>query len=376
MRSTPIEHVRFLLLFLFICCLAPSCRSGGRAESRDYLELAFSDLAKDPPPPPDSGAKQRILQVVSGIRENAGQHKGYGIDPSESAALGYRAFPAIAPLLRDPDPWIRNSTIAVLFVLDRRKSTPFLVGMLLDTGKIQFSEDDVFVDTTVGRQAAGYLTSAFHGALSIPVALDELGQPLAEERAQERWWAYHLPFCSWRDTAYGKECWLDRLALYSRVPAEELPKSLKSDPGKFRYVPVVWAQTTDSATRTFTRSQAIRISLIDENFGTDMSGVPANVSRGNHVLRLIGPDSRDIVPTSRLAEFMKNAIYPPVHPQGALGWEIELSAAYDTSRPGYYRFYYSYKPPLSLIVSEYGKTLEMQFWNGHEYVNYYDFVVR
>jgi hypothetical protein len=76
------------------------------------------------------------------------------------------------------------------------------------------------------------------------------------------------------------------------------------------------------------------------------------------------------------ADFMKQAITPPVLPGYALGRTIDLDAAYDVSRVGYYRFYYRYHPPKPLRGSEFEQTLELQCWNGREYANYYDFVVR
>ena len=214
-----------LMIFLLVAC-ALSCRKSNPTPAvRDYLEKAFSELRKNPPLPLDQERQEEIKRLISDLRNSASQKKLYAPEQTEAAKLGYRAFPAISPLLRDPDPRVRASTIAVLFQLDRKRSTPFLVGMLLDMGKIQYRDDDVFVDTTVSRQAAGYLAAGFHGALSFITALDEIGQPHAEERAQQRWWAYHLPYCDWRDTVYGTECWLNYQAVYSHIPANDLPRA-------------------------------------------------------------------------------------------------------------------------------------------------------
>jgi hypothetical protein len=344
-------------------------------EPRDYLEEAFSDMAKNPPPSTDQKAHEKVQSITSGIRKEANKKQGYTVESTVATDLGYQAFPAIAPLLRDPDPWVRVSTIPVLFQLDRKRSMPFLVGMLPDMGRIRYRDDDVFVDTTIGRQAAGYLASAFQGSRVIPVPVEEMGQPQAEALAQQRWYTYHLPYCSWRKGPQGELCWLDSLALYSHVPAEELTARLKSDPEKFKYVPVVWPQVSDNSTRIFSKGRLIRLSLIYENLGTE-SFPPSEHPGGIHTLRLIGPDGRDVPANSKLSDFMKQAITPPVMREQALGWTIDLDAAYDISRDGYYRFYYSYHPPKSLQWSAIGQTLELQCWNGREYANYYDFVVK
>jgi hypothetical protein len=247
--------------------------------------------------------------------------------------------------------------------------------MLPDMARIQYRDDDVFVDATIARQAGGYLASVFQGSRIIPVPVEETGQPQAEALAQQRWYAYHLPYCSWRTGPQGDLCWLDYLALYSRVPAEEVTAPLKSDPERFKYVPVVWPQVSDNSTRVFSKGQLIRLSLIYQNFGTESFSRPEH-PEGTHILRLVGPDGRDVPASPKLSDFMRQAITPPVLPGYALGWTIDLDAAYDISRVGYYRFYYSYLPPKSRRWSEFGKPLELFCWNGRGYANYYDFLVK
>jgi hypothetical protein len=363
------------MIVLVVGC-ALSCRGSQRdTSSHDYLEQAFSELSKNPPLPLDKESQEKIQHIVSDLRKNASQKKFYALEETEAAKLGYRAFPAIAPLLRDPDPWVRASTLAILFRLDSKRSAPFLVGMLPDTGKIQYSDDDEFVDTTVSRQAAGYLTAAFRGTLSFITPLDEIGQPQAEERAEQRWWAYHLPYCDWKDTTYGRQCWLNYQALYSHIPADDLVEHLEWEPERFKYTPVVWPQASQYSRITATR-QSVQLNLIFENWGTEMPRVPAGPEPGTHVFRLVGPDGREIRATPKLNEIVKDAvIIPPVFTWNSYSWDIDLAAAYNISQPGRYRIYYSYLPPKSLRNSIYGRAFELQFWNGREYVNYFDFVV-
>jgi hypothetical protein len=375
MRDRVSRSVKLTATLVLLCGWTACKNHTTNVEPRDYLEKAFSDMAKNAPPSTDQKAHEKIQRIISGIRREASQKQGSTVESIEADDLGYQAFLAIAPLLKDPDPWVRVSTIPVLFQLDRKRSVPFLLGMLLDTGRIQYRDDDVFVDTTVGRQAAGYLASVFQGSRVIPVPVEEVGQPQAEALAQQRWYAYHLPYCSWRKSPQGELCLLDSLALYSQVPAEELAARLKSDPEKFRYVPLVWPQVSDSYTRVFSKGQLIRLSLIYQNFGTESFSWPEH-PEGTHILRLVGPDGHDVPATPKLSDFMKRAITPPVLPGYALGWTIDLDAAYDFSRVGYYRFYYSYLPPKSRRWSEFGQPLELRSWNGREYANYYDFVVK
>jgi hypothetical protein len=364
------------MIVLVVGC-ALSCRGSQRdTSSHDYLEQAFSELSKNPPLPLDKESQEKVQHIVSDLRKNASQKKLYAPEQTEAAKLGYRAFRAIAPLLRDPDPWVRESAIAVLFQLDRKRSTPFLLGMLLDTGKIQYWDDDVSIDYTVGHSAAGLLASAFHSAHGFDTfntALDEIGQPQAEDRAKQRWWAYHLLYCDWRDTARGSECWLNYQALYSHIPAPDFAEHFKSEPERFKYIPVVWPLTTDYSRIASTR-QSLHLDLVFENFGTESP--PDGFERGTHVFRLVGPDGREIRATPKLNEIVKDAvIIPPVFTWNSYSWDIDLAAAYNISQPGRYRIYYSYLPPKSLHNSIYEQAFELSFWNGREYVNYFDFLV-
>jgi hypothetical protein len=365
-----------LPMIVLVVGYALSCRGSQHdTSSHDYLEQAFSELSKNPPPPLDKESQEKIQHIVSDLRKNASQKKLYAPEQTEAAKLGYRAFPAIAPLLRDPDPWVRESAMAVLFQLDRKRSTPFLLGMLLDKGKIQYNDDDVFVDTTVSREAASLLASAFHPALSLNTPLDEIGQPEAEQRAMQRWWAYHLSYCDWKDTTYGRQCWLNYQALYSHIPADDLAEHLKSEPERFKYIPVVWPQASQYSRITATR-QSVHLNLIFENWGTEMPRVPDGPEPGTHVFHLVGPDGREIRATPKLNEIVKDAvIIPPVFTWNSYSWDIDLAAAYNISQPGRYRIYYSYLPPKSLRNSIYEQAFELSFWNGREYVNYFDFLV-
>jgi hypothetical protein len=372
----PRSWLALMTVVLLVGC-TPSRRSSQQeTPPRDYLERAFFELSKNPPPSIDKEALEKIQSIVSDLRKNASQKKNYAAEQTNAAKLGYRAFPAIVPLLRDPDPWVRDSAIAVLFQLDRKRSTPFLLGMLLDTGKIQYWDDDVSIDTTVGHSAAGLLASAFrsaHGFDTFNTPLDEIGQPQAEERAKQRWWAYHLLYCDWRDTARGSDCWLNAQALLSHIPAPDFAEHFKSEPERFKYIPVVWPLTTDYSRIASTR-QSVHLDLVFENFGTESP--PDGFERGTHVFRLIGPDGREIPATPKLNEIVKAALFaPPVFTWNAYSWDIDLAVAYHISRPGQYRIYYSYLPPESLRNSIYGRAFELQFWNGREYVNYYDFLV-
>jgi hypothetical protein len=345
------------------------------SSSHDYLEQAFSELNKNPSLPVDTETQEKIQRITSGLRKKATEKQFYAIDQTEAAKLGNRAFSAIAPLLRDPDPWVRESAMGVLFQLDRQRSMPFLVGMLLDQGEIQYRDDDEFIDTTVSREAAGFLAGAFRGALDFNIPLDEIGQPQAEERAKQKWWAYHLRYCDWKDTTYGRQCWLNDQALYSHLPADKFAERLKSEPERFKYIPVVWPQASQYS-RTASSRQSLHLNLIFENWGTQMP-VPEGPERGTHIFRLIGPDGREVPPTPKLNEIVKSAVLnPPVYTWNSYSWDIDLGAAYRISRPGRYRIYYRYEPPKSLRNTIYGQTFELTFWNGREYVNYFDFLVR
>jgi hypothetical protein len=173
-RTNSTKSVRFLAMILAGCCVLPACKSNPQnVEPRDYLEQAFSDLAKNSPPSPNQDAQEKIQRIISGIREAAGRKKPYGPDPGAAAELGYSAFPAITPLLKDSDPWVRASTIAVLSQLDPKRSAPFLVGMMTDMGRFQYHDDDEFVDTTISREAArSYLINTFKSFRAC-----ELGKP-------------------------------------------------------------------------------------------------------------------------------------------------------------------------------------------------------
>jgi hypothetical protein len=343
-------------------------------EPRDYLEKAFSDMAKNAPPSTDQKAHEKVQRIILGIHQSASQKKGYKVEPTEGADLGYQAFPEIAPLLEDPEPWVRLSTMAVLFQLDYKRSLPFLVGMLPDMARFHYFDEDVWEDFTISSQAAGYLASVCHEA-PVPVSVKEMGQPQAETLAQQRWYTYHLPYCSWREFPLEEMRWLDSLALYSHVPDDDLVARLKSEPEKFKYVPVVRLLLT-SPSMIFSKGQPIEGHLTYENLGTERFQWGEHPAKGTHVLRLVGPDGRDIPARPKLNDFMMQAITPPVPPGLGLSFYVNLAAAYDVSRAGYYRFYYSYLPTKTWRRSKFEQTLDLRCWDGREYANHCDFVVK
>jgi hypothetical protein len=67
-----------------------------------------------------------------------------------------------------------------------------------------------------------------------------------------------------------------------------LAEHLKSEPEKFKYIPVVWPQVSQYS--SISRGQSLRLPLIFQNFGTEMPDVPYHPERGADVFRLIGPD--------------------------------------------------------------------------------------
>ena len=330
---------------------------------------------------PRAGYDERLViqGVVDEIMTAAAQQKHYALDDDTARAIGIYGIREIAPLLAEADPNIRCMAAEALFVMHRRRSVPFLVGLLTDTAKVNRAGQ------TVSSLALQHLGSAINLAARPRVPTDEFGQKMAHEKAIQRWCDYHIPFCSWQDRAGHSRYELNELALYSGVPPEALEWAKKEFPERVGCVVVVWPFDSRTAA-VYKAGSPVRLTLVFQNFGSEPIGIRQDMGdRSVHVLRLVGPDGQDVpadeqeIP-ARPAPFQLS--WPdPSQPaplregRGALHWKLQLNQVYDLSKTGPYRLHYSYVPPADAREDEYSKPLELRFWNGREYVNYYELLI-
>jgi hypothetical protein len=134
MRGRVSRSTKITITLVLLCGWTACKNHAPNVEPRDYLEKAFADMAKNAPSSTDQKAREKVQRIILGIRKEASQKKYY-IESTDLADLGYPAFPSIAPLLKDPDPWVRVSTIRVLFQLDPQTKYPVPSGHAPGYGK-------------------------------------------------------------------------------------------------------------------------------------------------------------------------------------------------------------------------------------------------
>ena len=356
-----------------------------------YLQKAFAQFSRMSLTSPSEAQQAKIKEIIHGIRQTAQEKQPehmYQIDVATRGAVGIMGFPALTPLLRNSDPWVRGMTAYALFALDRRSSIPFLIGLLADEGPFRWMND--VPGTTVSDAAESCLSGLVYQGTTLRVPVDEIGQPKAHVRAVQRWYDYHLPYYTWMDNPTHGVYWANDLALYTAVPADELDAAKAKDPGRFKKVLVVLPDTGNLASNSEVvwrrAGDPVVLGLTFLNAGSETINVRWD-QRDHYVhrFRLVGPDGRDI-PMNRTALRPLPDNVPPLQPiwgGAAIGWSgdraLFLHELYDLSKPGVYRFYYSYIPPSDEAegrAEEWAKETDLRFWDGRSYVNYFEFLLQ
>lgn len=364
---------RILTILIISMCM----RIGWAALPDDaYLQKVFQALEKNPGPALSEDQKALAEKIVARLKLAAQKRQHTLIDGAEVETLGAAGIPTVAQLLRQPDAWLRGMAAQTLYTLDHRQSASFLIGLLTDTSSFNWRVDGS--QTTVSSVAADLLEKIFSAPGPFRVALDEVDAPLSQERALQRWYGAHKPFSVWMGEDGAGVYVVNPLALYTGTPAEQLPEAMAKDPARFKQVLAVSLE--DEAEGVFEPEQAVRARLVFRNAGTETLWLRWHRQNGAvHVLRMTGPDGA-VLPQRLPPAPAPSADIPELQPlwkdNNRLEWSLELSKIYDLSRTGRYRFYYSYVPPAAPDPREMKTPADLSFWDGRQYVNYYDFWVR
>lgn len=345
------------------------------AISDPYLEKAFQDLKVYPPSALSKKQHKMMDVIIEDIKDAANKEKIIQVDKDTARFIGISGIPFLSPLLRDNSPYIRYMAAETLFTMHRKESIPFLIGLLTDKG--QFTHEPVTISYAVSR----WLQKAVYQTIYFRVPLDYIGQPMAYERAMQNWYDYHLPYYSWKEHTEHGQYWFNGLALYSSTPASSLEWAKNELTEKFdnMLVIVAWPEPTKTEECHETTSKIIT-RFIFHNFTDEIVQIHWDRQKRNiHQLRLVGPDEKEVPMLSGSIEPLSDGV-PEMQSlwsggSSPIGWSLPLHKVYDLSKHGRYRLYYSYIPPKIVGEKEYSKRVDLRFWSGREYTNYYEFLI-
>jgi len=339
-----------------------------------YLTEAFEGLKRIAFPKPSPEQQRLIRQTTERIRAAAQERDHFQMSDETARAVGRCGIPQIAPLVQDSDPWVRALAANALLALDRREAVPFLVGLVCDDGSFDWMDDVRGV--TVGSTAASALHGMVHQTIGARVPAKQKPTTRAKREALQAWFWYHTPYHDWRDHPKYGIYWFNGLALYTSTPAAELPGLREKEPDRFKRVLAIWPQD-DTSHAVYLAKDKIRLRINFQNFGSETTWIRWDkTDKDIHCLKMIGPGGKE-VPQRKDSIPPLGARIPVLQPAWgdghAIGWEIDLSLAYDLSASGVYHLFYAYRPPPTAEAKEYSKPVDLTFWDGRGYVNYYEF---
>jgi hypothetical protein len=384
------------------------------AEEDPYLATAFARLEVKDFPQPSRSQQQIIQQTIQAIQGAAAARRYFQIDDRDAVKMGQAGFPALALLLQSEDAWVRGMAAQTLVAVDRRRSVPFLVGLLTDSGPFDWMSD--VRGHTVSATARYELRSLIPQANTYRISLSDRDKEWAGMRALQQWITFHMVYCDWQEHPKYGYYKFNPVALYTGIPSEELNRVRENTPKLFEEILVLWVKGSRSGRgEIYHRGDPITVQFGFQNVGSEITKIPWDrTDRNVHRLRLVGPNGREL-------PLRPNAIAPlpdrvpllqPLFSGGSsLGWDFHLHKAYDLSQVGMYRLYYAYVPPppeqeispftiprvpLQSLQTDgpvpetkpiygypkgtreppYSKKAELQFWYGRQYVNYYEFLVK
>jgi hypothetical protein len=356
-------------ILLTVISLPPMLRAQSFEED-EYLTKAFAALKENPPPAPTARQNELIIQVKDEIEKAAAQKNFYMPPPELAAQIGETGFPALAGLLRSPNPWTRALAARTLFLLDRPRSLPFLIGQLFDKGRFDYMDD--VAEYTVSAQAGSLLGQAIHGTNYFTTPVRDASNPSAKVKAIQNYYWFHLPFCKWMN----KVCFIDNARMFTELENTRFGKSANDDGYEGVNYVFVGNFSKDDRFRSGTP--------VDINFGFLHYGNRIRKIRWDlrdtsiHKFKLVAPGGR-VLKLKPEGLPLLDKLYPVLQPQwnqSSMGKDLELTAMYDINQPGFYRLYYEYQPPPpEREADEQSRPLHLWHWDGKDYVNHYEFIV-
>jgi hypothetical protein len=342
-----------------------------------YLTEAFEGVKKVVFAKPSAEQQRQIRKVSENIRAAARDRRYFQVSDDTATVIGRSGIPHIAPLIRDRDPWVRALAAKALLALDRREAVSFLTGLVCDDGSFDWMDDVRGV--TVGSTAASALRGLVHQTIRARVPAAQKATTAAKREALQSWFTYHTQYYDWKDHPKYGLYWYNGLALHTSISAAELPELQKKEPERFKHILMIWPDDSTSHA-AFAPDGSIRLRFIFQNFGSETTWIRWDkTDKDVHCLKMIDPKGKELplrkesIPP--LGE--RTPLLQPAWGNGhAMGWDLDLDRAYDLSSPGVYRLFYTYRPAPAAEAKEYPKPVDLTFWDGRAYVNYYEFRIR
>lgn len=129
----------------------------------------------------------------------------------------------------------------------------------------------------------------------------------------------------------------------------------------------------------------IALGLMFRNVGSEMFWTRYDIRDERiHHFRLIGPGGGDIPMNRNLLKPLPDNIplLQPLWGNSTIGMigdrGLPIHELYNLSKPGRYRFYRSYipPPPEDRSNGKWGVTTDLRYWDGQNYVNYFNFLLQ
>lgn len=359
---------KFFILLPLFWILIPQSLVIAQSSEDEYLIKAFSNLKENPPPLPSDLQQKIILQIKSEIERNAAKRRLYTPESEFVEQVRKVGFPGISELLKSKEPWVRALTARTLFVLDRQKSMPFLIGLLSDKGIFDWMND--VGNLTVSTYADGLIRDAFNGTINFTMPVGDKSSPYVKIKAVQTYYWFHLPYCEWRD----KFCFVELKNVITQLENSRFPKP----PNKDDYKGINFIFIGSPNKRFFKLGEPINLSLGFLHYGNRIMWIRWDVrDLSIHKMKLIAPTGEELkLKSEGLPAFPDSA--PVLQPQwsdGSIGKQLNLAEIYDIKQYGKYRFYYEYTPPKERIKDEQYHPLRLWSWDGRDYVNYYEFII-
>lgn len=344
-----------------------------------YLQQAFLAL------PPSWTVPGRARDLAARVREAALYGTWYELSEKDRTIPGRDALGGLAELLCDTDPRVRVWSARALHDWDRWESLPFLIGLLSDTGEWRPEQSGDFTDSsTVSASVAGLLDQDF---VCDPldrrrVSIHDLDDPLAVEHSMQRWYHAHMPYCLVTSERLLPVYYWYPMAAHFSIPPSGLQALRLVEPERFQRGLVPSLEILPGGLPVYAAGAPIPVELFALNYGTKAIYVRWNaLDAAVHQFLLLDSHGRS-VPLERAAlpaapsSASDDLSWFPAGASGLGMWWLDLARLFRIKRPGEYRFYYKYLPPKHRAKYEYGFEAVPKIWNGREYHDYFEFLVR
>jgi hypothetical protein len=234
--------------------------------------------------------------------------------------------------------------------------------------------DDV-PNYTVSNHAGSMISEAIHGTIYFKTPIGEKDNPLARIKAVQNYYWFQIPYCEWTSNPQNKVCFINFQNIVTQLENTRFPAPLSPDGYKgINYVSI--DDRSDYA--SFKLGAPVNLNLGFVHQGNRIMRIRWDVrDLSIHKFKLIAPNGDEL--KIKLAGIPAlPELVPVLQPQwseSGLGKNLNLADMYDLKLRGRYKFYYEYAPPKEREKDEQFRLVHLWYWNGKDYVNYYEFVI-